>query len=140
MVSVVQQRTVVVITVRRHERHLTQYGPQRFLKPPFPLPFGVIVGSGIHKITGENTETCVRLMFRHRLRTETRLVDILAVLDVAVGHIDERVRGVARLCRAEISGFAPVTIHAHTVTVVGSGLEIRSQRFVTHIAEGGVLI
>ena len=135
VIGVVQQRAVVMVAVRWHERHPPQHGLQRLFKPAFPLPFAVLVCAGIYKIPGEHAEPCIPFVTSHRLGTQARSVDIFLVLNMTVGHIDETELLLILIRRAEMSHFTPMFPVTYAVRIVSARLEVFRYRLMTHITK-----
>ena len=140
MVVVVEERGVIVVAVSRHNRHLHNHRLESLFEPSFPLPRAVVGRTGIHEIAGEDAETCAFLIFRYGLGAQTGRIDILLILDMTVGHVDEReLRGF--ILRSTETGYlAPMPGETDTIRVFGAGLEILGKGFMADVTESQVLV
>ena len=137
MVGIIEVVAVIVIAVGRNDRHLHDNGTDRLLKPTLPLPLAVSRCTGLDKISGEDAETRIRNSVDHSLSAPTRMIDVLAVLNMAVGHIDKAEATLVVILGAELTDIAPMVFVAHAPRVIRTGREVLRQCLVADIGELG---
>ena len=135
MVVIVQALTIIVVTIGRHKSHLVQCRTHRTFEPLLPLPLGVGITSRIGKVTREQTELGIRFVLGYCLCTLASLIDILVVLYMAVGHIDEREITLISLFGHELCYLTPILAVTHTPTIYRSRLQSSSLRLMAHVVK-----
>ena len=135
VVVVIQALTVIVITVSRHKSHLVQCRTHRTFEPLLPLPLGVSITSCIGEVSGEQTELSVRLVLGNCLCTLASLINILIVLYMAIGHIDEREITLFSRFGHELGYLAPILPITDTPTIYRSRLQGSSLCLMTHVVK-----
>ena len=135
VVIVVQTRTVIVVTIGRNKCHLVQCRTHRSFEPTLPLPFRIGLATRIHKVTREETELHILLIRHHCLRTTTRLLDILCILYMAIGHIDEREIFLVLILGYKLTYLTPVALRTYAPTIYRTRLQVSSLCLVTHVVK-----
>ena len=135
MVVVVKVRTIIMVTIRYHNRHLHNNRFDRFLKPAFPLPFRVGRFTSLYEVTREEAETSIRHRSRSCSSAPFGILHVLGILNMAVGHVEEGIFALCHVLRTEMRNRAPVTRITYTPAIRCTRLQILRHCFMANIFE-----
>ena len=127
-----------MIAICRNNRHLHNDRFERFFEPTLPLPFAVGGCACLNKITGENTEFRFRHCLRYCSGAPAGMIHIFLVLNMTIGHIDEREIALFGILSAELRNVTPVVLITHTPRIICACAEVFRQCFMAYISELGI--